>query len=90
MSRQREATMIAHVGDRLVLDRTHLDDARRVGVITGVCHDDAPPYYVRWLEDGRITMIFPGAEARIEPWADETADPVGIDPSSLEVNPWRL
>jgi hypothetical protein len=45
---------------------------------------------VRWLEDGRITMIFPGAEARIEPWADETADPVGIDPSSLEVNPWRL
>ncbi|HEV8565860.1 MAG TPA: DUF1918 domain-containing protein [Actinoplanes sp.] len=91
MSRQREATMIAHVGDRLVLDRTHLDDARRVGVITGVCHDDgAPPYYVRWLEDGRITMIFPCAEARIEPWADETADPVGIDPSSLEVNPWRL
>jgi hypothetical protein len=76
MSRQREATMIAHVGDRLVLEGTHLDDVRRVGVITGVCHDDgAPPYYVRW-QDGRITMIFPGAEARIESWAGETADPV--------------
>jgi Domain of unknown function (DUF1918) len=77
MSRQREATMIAHVGDRLVLEGTHFDDVRRVGVITGVGHDDgAPPYHVRWLEDGRITMIFPGAEARIESWAGETADPV--------------
>jgi len=76
MSRQREATMIAHVGDRLVLDGTNLD-VGRVGVITVVCHDDgAPPYHVRWLEDGRITMIFPGAEAHIEPWDDETADPV--------------
>jgi len=65
--------MIAHVGDRLVIEGTHLGEARRVGVITGVSHDDgAPPYYVRWLDDGRTTMIFPGVEARIESSAEAT------------------
>jgi hypothetical protein len=60
--------MIAHVGDRLVMEGTHLGDLRRVGVITAVCHaDGAPPYRVRWLDDGRTTLIFPGPEARIEP-----------------------
>jgi hypothetical protein len=60
--------MIAHAGDRIVLDGTHLGDARRVGIITAVGDDDgAPPYRVRWLDDGRTTLIFPGPEARIEP-----------------------
>jgi len=59
--------MIAQIGDRIVLEATHLGEARRVGVITAVAHDDgAPPYRVRWLENGRTTLIFPGAEARIE------------------------
>jgi hypothetical protein len=58
--------MIAHVGDRLVLNPTPLGDTRRVGVITRVRqHDGAPPYVVRWLEDGRTTMIFPGDEAHV-------------------------
>jgi len=59
--------MIAQVGDRIVIETTHLSEARRVGVITAVGHaDGAPPYLVRWLDDGRTTLIFPGAEARIE------------------------
>jgi Domain of unknown function (DUF1918) len=59
--------MIAHLGDRLVLNSTPLGDTRRVGVITGVRQDDgAPPYVVRWLEDGRTTMIFPSDEAQVE------------------------
>jgi hypothetical protein len=59
--------MIAHLGDRLVLNSTPLGDTRRVGVITGVRQDDgAPPYVVRWLEDGRTTMIFPDDEAHVE------------------------
>jgi hypothetical protein len=59
--------MMGHVGDRLVLDGT-LSDSRRVGIITAVRHDDgAPPYLVRWLADGRTSLIFPGPEARIEP-----------------------
>jgi hypothetical protein len=60
--------MNAQVGDQIVLERTHLDEARRVGVVVAVAHSDgSPPYQVRWLEDGRTTLIFPGAEARIEP-----------------------
>jgi Domain of unknown function (DUF1918) len=59
--------MIAHVGDRLVLNPTPLGGTRRVGVITGVHQDDgAPPYVVHWLEDGRTTMIFPSDEAQVE------------------------
>ena len=58
--------MIAHTGDRLVLNPTPLGGTRRVGVITGVREDDgAPPYVVRWLEDGRTAMIFPGDEAHV-------------------------
>jgi|tagenome__1003787_1003787.scaffolds.fasta_scaffold19893787_1 hypothetical protein len=62
-----EDVMIAHVGDRLIVEGTHLGDRRRVGIIMGVAHSDgAPPYQVRWLDDGRTTMIFPGVEARVE------------------------
>ncbi len=60
--------MNANVGDRIVLEGTHRDEPRRVGVVTAVCHaDGAPPYRVRWLDDGRTTLIFPGPRARIEP-----------------------
>ena len=59
--------MIAHVGDRLVLNPMPLGDTHRVGVITGVHRDDgAPAYVVRWPEDGRTTMIFPSDEANVE------------------------
>ena len=64
--------MIARIGDRIVLEGVHLGDSRRVGVITALAHaDGSPPYEVRWLSDGRTTLIFPGAEARIEQAADE-------------------
>ncbi|RSM50484.1 DUF1918 domain-containing protein [Actinoplanes sp. ATCC 53533] len=60
--------MNAHIGDQLVLDGTHVGDSRRTGVITGLPHrDGSPPYLVRWLDDGRTTLIFPGPQARIEP-----------------------
>jgi hypothetical protein len=59
--------MIAQVGDRIVLEGTRLG-AARAGVVVAVARDDGgPPYQVRWFDDGRTTLIFPGAEARIEP-----------------------
>ena len=59
--------MIAYVGDRIVLEAAGPEEHRRVGVITVVCGDDGgPPYHVRWLDDGRVTLIFPGPRARIE------------------------
>ncbi|MEU8233220.1 DUF1918 domain-containing protein [Actinoplanes sp. NPDC048967] len=60
--------MKAHIGDRLVLEGTHLGDGRRTAVVTALHHrDGTPPYEVRWLDDGRTTLIFPGPQARIEP-----------------------
>jgi hypothetical protein len=62
--------MHAHIGDRLVLEGIHLDDGPRTAVITAVHRGDgAPPYVVRWLDDGRPSLIFPGPEAQIEPAA---------------------
>jgi len=59
--------MIAQVGDRIVLEGTHLGDARRIGVITAVAHTDgAPPYRVKWLDTGHTSLVFPGGDARIE------------------------
>lgn len=60
--------MKAQVGDRLVLEGTHVGDHRRIGVVMGVEHTDGtPPYVVRWLDDGRESLVFPGPDARVEP-----------------------
>jgi hypothetical protein len=60
--------MKAHVGDRLVLESTHLRDPRRIGVITALRHPDgAPPYLVRWLDNDHEALVFPGPDARVEP-----------------------
>ena len=60
--------MIAHVGDRIVLNGTHVGDATRVGVVMALRHPDGtPPYEVRWLDNGHVGLIFPGPEARVEP-----------------------
>ena len=66
--------MYAHIGDRLVVESTHLGEPRRVGVIEAVSHaDGAPPYRVRWLDDGRTTLFFPGPQAHVEPPPVDTA-----------------
>ena len=59
--------MMAHVGDRLVLEGVHVGDARRIGVITAVRHPDGtPPYEVRWLDTGHEAMVTaPGALADV-------------------------
>ncbi|GAB1692680.1 DUF1918 domain-containing protein [Krasilnikovia sp. M28-CT-15] len=60
--------MFARIGDRLVLKGVHVGDASRVGVITAIRHSDGtPPYEVRWLDDGRAGLVFPGPEAHVEP-----------------------
>jgi hypothetical protein len=60
--------MKAHVGDHVVVQARRVGGERRIGVITVVQHDDgSPPYWVRWLNDGRTTLISPGPDAHIEP-----------------------
>jgi hypothetical protein len=58
--------MYARVGDRLVVS----DDPARSALIIGVPHQDgSPPYIVKWLADGHITMVSPSAFARVIPAA---------------------
>jgi hypothetical protein len=60
--------MKAHVGDRLILEGTHVGDARRIGLVLEVRHEDGtPPYLVRWLNDDHEALVFPGPDARLEP-----------------------
>jgi hypothetical protein len=59
--------MQAEAGDFLVIASTHVDEPPRVGFIEEVHGDDGgPPYVVRWEEDGRTTIMFPGSDAHIE------------------------
>lgn len=59
--------MRAHVGDWIVVESGHLDGHRRRGRIVALEHlDGTPPYTVRWAEDGRETIFFPGPESHIE------------------------
>jgi len=60
----------AHIGDRLVFEGTHLDQPRRIGIISEIRGPSgAPPYLVRW-PDGHETLVFPGVDAHVEPAPD--------------------
>jgi hypothetical protein len=60
--------MHAQVGDRLIVQRQQLDKAMRVGEIIEVHgNNGAPPYVVRWTDDGHESTCFPGPDAHVEP-----------------------
>lgn len=55
--------MQANVGDRLVIEGAA---GRRECRIIGLQHPDgSPPYVVRWLADGHLTLLFPGPYTRL-------------------------
>lgn len=59
--------MKARVGDLLVVEAPRDDKHCREGVVVAVQGaDGAPPYRVRWLEDGREALVYPGPDAHIE------------------------
>jgi hypothetical protein len=66
--------MQAKAGDFLVIASNQLEKPPRVGYIQEVHGEDgAPPYVVRWEEDGRTTIVFPGSDAHIEQRGRDTA-----------------
>lgn len=57
--------MKAAVGDWLVVG-THTTGRRaRRAQILGVRGDGLPPFTVRWIDDDRKTVVFPGPDAQI-------------------------
>lgn len=57
--------MKAAVGDRIVVNATHVDGPQRNGEIIEVRGQDGePPYRVRW-SDGHEALVFPGPDATV-------------------------
>ena len=55
------------VGDKIIVKGHHVADPDREAVILAVEGDHgAPPYRVRWCDDGHEGIFFPGSDAAIE------------------------
>jgi hypothetical protein len=59
--------MKAAVGDRLVIKGHHVGEPDRDAEILEVQgKDGAPPWRIRWSDDGREGLYFPGSDAEVE------------------------
>jgi hypothetical protein len=59
--------MQAAVGDRIVIKGHRVGEPERDGEVLEVHGDDgAPPYVVRWEDDGHEVLFFPGSDATVE------------------------
>lgn len=61
------AGLWARVGDRLIIGGATVGDEGRDGEIVALHHEDGtPPFDVRWSDTGRVTLVFPGPDARVQ------------------------
>jgi hypothetical protein len=67
--------MKAAVGDRIVVAAAMLSGPVRDGEIIEVGSHGEPPYRVRWSDDGRETLFFPGPGAQVS--HHESKSPAG-------------
>jgi Domain of unknown function (DUF1918) len=59
--------MHATVGDRIVVRGQRVGEATREADVLEVHGDDgAPPFVVRWRDDGHVATYFPGADATVQ------------------------
>ncbi|MEU1200383.1 DUF1918 domain-containing protein [Streptomyces sp. NPDC005813] len=81
------ASMHARVGDEIVVRGTTAGVVARDGEIVGLHHPDgSPPYDIRWAEDGRVTLYFPGPDACVRHLTSEP-HPANADASSTLCEP---
>jgi CBS domain-containing protein len=60
-------TLSAAPGDRLVIVAHHLGGPERDAEILEVRGDGGgPPFLVRWQDSGRVSLLYPGSDARVE------------------------
>ena len=58
--------MYAEVGNWLVVHSRSLDVPTREGQIVEVPHaDGSPPYVVHWLDQDRLSTVFPGPDTTV-------------------------
>lgn len=66
--------MQARTGSRIVVKGHHVGEADRDCEVLEVHgKDGGPPYLVRWSDDGRECLYFPGDDAAVEPYSDAPA-----------------
>ena len=66
--------MYAEVGNWLVVHSRSVDQPAREGLIVEVPHGDGnPPYVVHWLDDDRLSTVFPGPDSTVSAVAPHTA-----------------
>lgn len=54
-------------GDRLVIKGHHVGEPSKDAQILEVLGDSgAPPFLVRWEEDGRVSRFYPSSDASVE------------------------
>lgn len=59
--------MQASVGDRIVIKGHRIGEPERdCEVLEVKGPEGAPPYVVRWDEDGREALFFPGSDASVQ------------------------
>ncbi|HEY0559888.1 MAG: putative DNA-binding protein [Mycobacterium sp.] len=65
--------MRAVAGDRIVVRSRHQGEPERAGEVIEVHGTDgAPPYLVRWTQDGHTSLVFPSCDAHIAAVVTET------------------
>ena len=59
--------MKARVGDRIVIRGHHIGEPDRDCEVLEVKNPEGePPYVVRWGDDGREALFFPGSDASVQ------------------------
>ena len=72
--------MHATVGDRIVVHGHRTGDAKREAEVLEVHGENgAPPFVVRWDDDGHIATYYPGPDALVQRAGEEAATPVATD-----------
>lgn len=63
-------------GDRLVIKGHHVGEPTRDAEILDVLGDDgAPPFIVRWEDDGHVSRFYPSSDAYIQHFVQGSARP---------------
>ena len=68
-------TFSAKPGDRLVIHGHHTGEPPRDAEILEVLgQNGAPPYIVRWEDDGHVSRLYPGSDAFVQHFEHEDRD----------------
>jgi Domain of unknown function (DUF1918) len=64
----------ASAGDRLVIHGHHTGEPERDAEIVEVLGEDgAPPFLVRWSDDGHVSRFYPSSDAYVEHFKREAS-----------------